>query len=430
MNVSLQYGTTGLDIELPDSHVDVIVPRHAPGLADEPSKFTDAVRHPICAAPVASLIGPGDRVAVAIPDLTRPLPSDRLLPWLLTELSHVPPNQISIIIGTGSHRPATLAEIDGLVGREIAARWEVINHNAHDPSTLTLVGRTQDGREVLMNRRFVEADRRIVLGFIEPHFMAGFSGGYKGVFPALAGIDAIMHYHRAAVIGDPRSTWGVLDGNPTQDQIRFNGALLPIDFLINVTLNRRREITGFFCGAVREAYARGCAFAKETAMAACAKAYPIVITSNSGAPLDQNLYQTVKGISAAAQIVEPGGLILAAARCQDGFPAHGNFRRLLHEHPSPRAILDTILQDGFAMFDQWQAQLLSLALLKARVGVYCEIDADAIRRSHLEPVEDITARVAIERERLGGNARIAVLPEGPMTIPYLAPTSLESSRES
>ncbi len=427
MNVTLQYGTTGLDVELTASHVDVITPRHVAGLPDEAAAFRDAVRDPIDAAPLRTLIAPGERVAVVIADVTRPLPSDRLLPWLLAELSHVPADHITIIIGTGSHRAATPAEIASLVGAEIAARWRVINHDAHDADKLASAGQTIDGRDVLMNRVYVEADRRIVLGFIEPHFMAGFSGGYKGVFPALAGIDAIMHYHRASVIGDPRSTWGILDGNPTQEQIRFNGALLPVDFLINVTLNRRREITGMFCGGVREAHARGCAFVKDTAMASCPEAYPIVITSNGGAPLDQNLYQTVKGISAAAQIVATNGLILAAARCQDGFPAHGNFRRLLHEHASPRAILDTILQEGFAMFDQWQAQMLALALVKARVGLLSEIAPDAIRQAHLEPVADIAHRVAVEIERVGREARIAVLPEGPMTIPYLSPASRQTA---
>jgi lactate racemase len=420
VNVTLQYGTTGLDVELPDERVDVIAPRHVSGLAGERAAFIGAVRHPIGSAPLSSVIGARDRVAVVIPDLTRPFPSARVLPWLVDELSHVSPKNIVILLGNGSHRAASDAEIAGLVGADIAAAFPVVNHNASDASGLVTAGRTRDGRDVPMNRLYVEADRRIVLGFIEPHFMAGFSGGYKGVFPALAGIDAIMHYHRAAVIGDPRSTWGVLDGNPTQDQIRFNGSLVPVDFLINVTLNRRREITGYYCGAVREAHERGCAFAKDTAMIACRDAYSIVVTSNSGAPLDQNLYQTVKGISAAAQIVADDGFILAAARCQDGFPAHGNFRRLLHEHGSPRALLDAILRDGFSVADQWQAQLLAIAQLKARIGVFSEIAADEIARSHLEPVTNIRARVAEELERAGSDARIAVLPEGPMTIPYLA----------
>jgi lactate racemase len=420
VHITLQYGITGLDVDLPQAHIDVIVPQHVQGLVDEAASFLDAVRRPIEAAPLRTSIARGERLAIAIPDVTRPFPSDRVLPWLFAELADVDPRDVTIIIGTGSHRAASAEEIGGLVGLDIASRFRVVNHNAHDPAGLLSVGRTRDGREVLMNRYYAEAHRRIVLGFIEPHFMAGFSGGYKGVFPALAGIDAIMHYHRASVIGDPRSTWGILDDNPTQDQIRSNGALLPVDFLINVTMNRQRAITGFFCGAVGAAHARGCAFARETAMVACPQAYPIVITSNSGAPLDQNLYQTVKGISAAAQIVAEGGLIIAAARCQDGFPAHGNFRRLLQEHASPQAVLDTILGDGFAQFDQWQAQLLALALLRARIGVYSEIPPAAIRQSHLEPVDDIAERVAAELGHVGRDARIAVLPEGPMTIPYLA----------
>ncbi|MFH1499314.1 MAG: lactate racemase domain-containing protein, partial [Verrucomicrobiota bacterium] len=256
-------------------------------------------------------------------------------------------------------------------------------------------------------------------GFIEPHFMAGFSGGYKGVFPALADLDAIKHYHRAAVIGDARSTWGLMAGNPTQEQIRANGSLLPVDFLINVTQNRRREITGFFCGDPIQAHDAGCGFAKDTAMVACERPFPIVITSNSGFPLDQNLYQTVKGMSAAAQIVADGGLIIAAAECGDGFPDHGSFKNFLFSHSSPRALLDTIDAAPKPIEDQWQVQLLALILLRARVALLSQLDPDEVRRAFLEPVADIRARVVEELARIGTDAPIALLPEGPMTIPYL-----------
>jgi nickel-dependent lactate racemase len=154
-------------------------------------------------------------------------------------------------------------------------------------------------------------------------------------------------------------------------------------------------------------------------MVACERPYPIVVTTNSGYPLDQNLYQTVKGMSAAAQIVEPGGFILTASRCNDGFPAHGNFRTLMTEGASPRAILDTITAPGFSMYDQWEAQLLAIILLKARVGLRSEMDAADVRRAHLEPVEDLTGRLAAEIAGRGGDVPVAVLPEGPMTIPYL-----------
>jgi nickel-dependent lactate racemase len=228
-----------------------------------------------------------------------------------------------------------------------------------------------------------------------------------------------MRYHGAATIGHPRSTWGVLDGNPTQEQIRHNGALLPVDFLVNVTLNSRRQITRFFCGDVLNAHRAGCAFAKQTAMVACEKPYPIVVTTNAGYPLDQNLYQTVKGMHAAMQIVAPGGFILSASRCNDGFPAHGNFKQLLFDHASPRALLDTITTPGFSRFDQWEAQLLAIVALKARVGLYSELPADDVRRAHLEPVSDVSARIRDELARRPGDAAIAVLPEGPQTIPYL-----------
>jgi nickel-dependent lactate racemase len=365
------------------------------------------------------LIRSGERVAVVIPDLTRPLPSNRLLPWIFEELCHVATDRFTVINGTGSHRVNSPEELTSMVGAGVMERYRVVNHSAHDPAGLVRAGTTVDGRAVLMNREYVEADRRIVLGFIEPHFMAGFSGGYKGVFPALADIDSIMYYHRASVIGDERSTWGRLEGNPTQDQIRANGSLLPVDFCINVTLNRRRDITRYFCGSVLAAHRRGCEFARDTAMVPCAEPFPIVVTTNSGYPLDQNLYQTVKGMSAAAQIVRQDGLILTASRCNDGFPDHGNFRKLMFEHGSPRAILDTILAPGFSLYDQWEAQLLAMILLKARVGLYSEIPPDEVKRAHLEPVSDIQTRLLSELASTGSDAPVAVLPEGPMTIPYL-----------
>jgi len=358
-------------------------------------------------------------VAVVIPDLTRPLPSERLLPWLFEELAHVPPERVAIVNGTGSHRANTPDELLSMVGRSVLDLYRVVNHSAHDPGTMLPAGKSRDGETVYLNREYVLADRRIVLGFVEPHFMAGFSGGYKGVFPAVADIASIMRYHDARTIGDPRSTWGLLEGNPTQEIIRHNGSLLPLDFCLNVTLNRKREITRYFCGHPLEAHEAACEFSKATAMVACERPFPIVVTTNSGYPLDQNLYQTVKGMSAAAQIVTPGGFIATASRCNDGFPEHGNFKKLLFDHGSPRAVLDTIEAPGFSLYDQWEAQLLALIRLKARVGLRSELPAGDVSRAHLEPIEDVGTAVRRELERVGMDAPVAVLPEGPQTIPYV-----------
>jgi nickel-dependent lactate racemase len=230
MKVHLQYGRDGLDQHIPCSDVTVIAPKYVPGLADEEAAFRAAVLNPFDSAPLRDIIRAGDRVAIVIPDITRPLPTERILPWVLSELAHVPDEKITIVNGTGSHRPNSEEELQGMVGPGVISRFRVVNHSAYESSGLAAAGMTPDGHAVFLNREYVQADKRVVLGFIEPHFMAGFSGGYKGVFPALADLDSIMHFHRASVIGHERSTWGRLDGNPTQEQIRANGSLLPVDF--------------------------------------------------------------------------------------------------------------------------------------------------------------------------------------------------------
>jgi len=420
MRVHLQYGRAGVDVDLPSERVTVLSPRFIGGLPDEGAAFREAAARPLHAKPLREIAGAADRIAIVIPDITRPCPTDRILPWVLEELAHVPVDQITIINGTGSHRANTPAELAAMVGADVLRRYRVVNHDANDLATMAPAGTSVDGRPVFLQKDYVQAHRRIAIGFIEPHFMAGFSGGFKGIFPAIADLKSIQHYHRAAVIGHARSTWGVVEDNPTQDQIRHNGALLPVDFCVNVTVNRERQITRFFCGEPGAVYESGCLFARETAMQPVDAAFPIVLTTNSGYPLDQNLYQTVKGMSAASQIVAPGGLILAAARCNDGFPEHGNFKKLLYAHDSPRSLLDAI--NGFPepVHDQWEAQLLAIIRLKARVGLFSELPPDEVRRAHLEPVENIAAAVIAELIRAGHDAPIAVLPEGPMTIPYLS----------
>jgi nickel-dependent lactate racemase len=420
MQVELQYGRSGLCVEIPSDNVHVIEPRFLPGLPDEATAFQAAVRRPIASAPLTDLLKPSDTVALVVPDITRPFPSNRVLPWLFAELAHVPKDNFTIHLGNGSHRLETEQEIVALLGPDIAANYRVVNHNALDRSTFELAGHDLDGQPVYFDRDYVRADKRIALGFIEPHLMAGFSGGYKAIMPGIADIDAILRYHNAARIGHPRSAWGLLDNNPTQELIRHNGSLLPVDFCINVTLNRQREITRYFCGEVIAVHEQGAAFCQATTMVACDHPYPIVITSNNGYPLDQNLYQTDKGLSAAAQIVEEGGLIICASECSDGFPAHGNFRQLLFDHATPRDLLDAILSPGFALFDQWEAQIHAGICLKARVALYSTLPADEVRRAYLEPIADLNIFISAEIDRVGRDAPIAVLPEGPQTIPYLA----------
>lgn len=419
MQIKLPYGKTILTAEAPFADVTILEPRGVEGLADEANDFAGAVRAPINARALREIVGRRDKVAVLVPDITRPFPSHRVLPWLFKELAHVPEGNFTVIIGTGSHRANTPAELKEMLGAEIVARYRVVNHNAHALPTMQPVGKREDGGIVYMNKEYVTADRRILLGFIEPHFMAGFSGGYKAVMPGVADINSILYYHSARVVGDQRSTWGVLEDNPTQELIRKLGALVNVDFCINVTLNRKRCITGFFCGDPQSAHLKGCEFAKASTMVPCSRYFPVVITTNGGYPLDQNLYQSVKGLSAAAQIVTQDGLIIAACECADGFPSHGNFTRLLWEHDSPQSIIATVLKPGFKMFDQWEAQLLAMIQVRAKVALFSTLRSDDVRRAHLDYVENLDEYLASAMHRLGKNTPIAVLPDGPLTIPYV-----------
>lgn len=419
MQAHLKYGRGALTIDLPDAATQIIEPLYQPGEPDEREAVLKALRRPIGTPPLREIISSSESVAIVIPDGTRPFPGSRVVPWVLEELSHIPAQNLVIINGTGSHRANTEAELQGMLGEEIVRAVRIVNHDAHNPQSLLTVGSLSSGQKVLFNREYVQADRRVLLGFVEPHFMAGFSGGYKAAAPGLMGIDNILHFHSAALVGDVRSTWGVLDGNPTQSLSREAGALVPVDFNLNVTLNRDRQITGVFAGDIIQSHNAACAFSKKTAMRPVEKPFDVVVTTNGGFPLDQNLYQAVKGMSAARQITARAGLIVSASECSDGFPEHGNFKSLLFDHASPAAILDTINSPGFCMFDQWEAQLLAQIAGWARVALHSTIPAEEVRRAHLEPVDDVARRVLSELKERGEGARVAVLPEGPFTIPYV-----------
>jgi nickel-dependent lactate racemase len=419
--IRLDYGQTGLDFDTVGLNTRVLRPTYPDPLPDPAAAFTQAVRQPTNALPLRDFIAADHNVAIAIPDITRALPNQQLLGYLFEELAHVPSENFIIVAGTGTHRGHTEAEWRQIVGPDIFEKYTCIDHDGQDDATMVDVGQSRFGYPVKMNRQFAQADRRILMGFIEPHFMAGFSGGYKACFPGVTAVSTILHYHNAANIGHPQSTWGLIENNPTQHHVRAGGSLLDHQFLINVTLDEDRAITGYFCGDPIAAHERGCDFCKQTAMHGCDQPFKIVITTNSGYPLDQNLYQTVKGLCAAAEIVEQDGLILAAARCNDGFPEHGLFKQLLAEHDSPDELLRTIESPGFHKVDQWQAQKLAVVLQKARVGLFSELpDADA-RLAHLEPVKNIRLRIdeELQARDLPPDTPIAILPEGPLTIPYL-----------
>jgi len=418
MQTSLLYGKGELTLEVPDGAV-VLEPRRVPALADEKAAVTEALRRPIGTPPLKEMV-PGDAsVVIVISDITRPTPNHKLVPWILEELAHVPDANFTILNGTGTHRDQTREEFVAMLGEDVVSRVRVVNHHCASPEELVKVGESSFGCGVYLNKAYVEADFRIVTGFIEPHFFAGFSGGCKGIMPGIAGLETIMTFHDARMIGHPLATWGNLENNPLQEMAREVNRMCKPDFLLNVTLNGRKEITAVFAGELFEAHARGCAYAKAHAMAKCESRFDVVITSNSGYPLDQNLYQAVKGMSAAHKIVKRGGAIVCVSECSDGLPDHGNYAKILQMGRTPAELLAMIEDPSFRMFDQWQVQKQAVVQSWADVYVHSSLSDDAIRRAHLLPAPDLDRTMAALRDKYGPDMTVAVLPQGPLTIPYV-----------
>ena len=426
-SVRLSYGEQGyvLPLDIPGLEAEVFLPANPAALQDAENAFKEAVRNPIGTLPLAEvaanaletsrLQGRPPKVVIAVADHTRPVPDHLLLPWIASELG-LPDECITILIGTGTHRGSTPQELRKMLGGA-AERFKIVNHNCQDTESLSFVGTSSCGGPCWMNKLWIEADLRLTTGFIEPHFYAGFSGGSKALIPGIAGLDTVRHFHRASLIEHPRATWARIFDNPLQQLTREMAALAPPHFIVNVTLNHSKAITGIFAGDLTAAHNAGCEAALEEATVDVPRRYPIVITTNSGFPLDQNFYQTVKGISAAARIVEEGGLILVFSRCNNGLPLEGEFAEILSEPISDEALHSKILAAEVTRHDQWQVQTLMQCLEKARIVLYSELSPEDRLRNRTEHTNDPVSVIQdFIKTRGGSPVAAAILPEGPLSI--------------
>jgi len=420
MRVRLDYGSSGLEVDLPSDRATVIQPAFRPALADPRAALIAALRAPLRRPPLRDIVGPGKTIAISVCDVTRAQPRREMLEALFAEMPEVVPEDVTILIATGTHRVNTPAEHEQMLGPDIARRYRIVNHDSRDASTLVHVGTTTTGVPVSLNRAWMDADIRITTGFVEPHFFAGFSGGPKMVAPGLAALETVLVLHDAVRIAHPSATWGVTEGNPIHDDVREIARMVRVDFAVDVTLNPEQKITEVFAGDLLTEHRAACEAAKRDAMRAVEAPFDVVLTSNSGFPLDQNLYQAVKGMSAAAKVVKSGGTIVCAAECRDGLPAHGSYGKVLASQPSPEKLLAMIIAPGYSVPDQWQVQLQAQLQLKAKVMVKTSgLTPDAVRAAHFQPVDDVAAAVSCALREAGPAATLCVLPHGPQTIPYL-----------
>jgi lactate racemase len=421
MIIQLPYGEKRIEFDLPDCcHSVIIEPSFLPPLEDPANELQEALENPIGCPSIHSVVQPTDHVGIIFNDITRPTPSGLILHTILQELSNIPRENITLFNALGTHRPNTTDELRQMLGDELVDNYRIIQNNAFDPATQTSLGTTTREHEIWLNRDLLDCDVKILTGFIEPHFFAGFSGGGKAIMPGMAGLVTILGNHSAQMIADPNASWGITQGNPIWEEVREIALMVNRTFLVNVTLNKNKEITGIFCGKLDEAHSRGCEFVKKTALVPVSEPFDIVITTNSGYPLDINLYQSVKGMSAAAQVVKPGGAIIIAAECRDGIPEHGMYGNLLKTHKHPQELLEDILGFKSTCQDQWQAQVQALIQLKADVYVYSDgLTDDKIRSAMFLPCRSIETTLEELLAKYGPQAKICILPEGPQTIPYL-----------
>ncbi len=418
MRVKLAYGKKGLEVELP-STTTVIKSKHVEGLKDEIGGIKKSIENPIGVERLKTMVKEGSKVAIVVSDITRPVPSDKILPPLLEEMSVVDKKNIVIINATGAHRPNTYEELCEMLGKSIVDNYNIINHDAFDEESLTCIGKNDLGHDVWINKAYMDADVKILTGFIEPHFFAGFSGGRKSVLPGIIGQENLKINHGAPMIDSPMARYGLLECNPIHEDMLSTAKKAGVDFIVNVTLNSEHEITGVFSGDLEKAHEEGVEFVKSTAMQKVPELYDVVITTNSGYPLDMNLYQGVKGMAAAEGIIKSKGSIIMAAECSDGIGSD-EFYELLASKDSPAQLLKTIRKKGFYVDAQWQVQVLARILKDFNVYLYSDcISCDVATDCHLVHTDSIEKTVIDLKNQIGSAIKIAVMPEGPMTIPYV-----------
>ena len=417
MLVELAYGTEGRRVEVPDD-ATVIEPLDLPGLVDQQGAVRRALECPLAGPSLPELVAGAHRVVVVFPDLTRPMPNRTVLPPLLAllERSGVPDDAVTLLCATGTHRQATPSEMRELVGREIVDRYTIVDHDSEGGDHME-VGRVE-GTPILLQRDYVDADVRIITGFVEPHFFAGFSGGPKAVCPGLAATETILEAHHPRRIADAASTFVTRLGNPVHDFVRAAVALAPPHLSLDVAINRDRQVTAIFAGPLEATHDAACAFVGSSAVHSVASPFDVVVSTNGGHPLDRNLYQAVKGMAAAERIVRPGGIIVMAAACGDGIPGHGGFAGVLSRARTVGELVDAA--EGPEL-DRWQAQVLGRVLQRAQVWLFSEGMTDQMTTdAFLVPAHDLSTVVDDALAALGGEGTVAVLPLGPLTVATVA----------
>ncbi len=424
MEITLKYGTEGLPvtIEQTPGFQGVLIPDAAPVLNEPDAAVRSALVSPIESSSLQDIAKGRKNACIIISDITRPVPNPLLLsPILQTiEAAGIGRSEITILVATGMHRESTPAETIKLVGREIAQNYRIVDHHSKDVEAMVDVGKIGGKVPALVNRIYVEADLKILTGFIEPHIYAGYSGGRKSILPGISSIETLRFMHGPEMVADPGMKVGRLEGNPFHEAGLEVMKMVGADFIVNVTLSVDKQVTGVFAGNPVEAHLQGCSFLEQFCVRHLDEPLDFIITTNAGYPLDPNLYQCIKGLLTAAEVVNPGGEIVLAARCPEG-PGSSEYQELLDMVDEPRKFLDRLIAKEFFIPDQWSAQSTYQVILKHPVWLYSDgFTDDEIRRYHFKPTNDVSETITALLGKYGTDAKWAVVPDGPMVILKIA----------
>ncbi len=423
MRVTLDYGRTGLAVELPDERVvRTLAYKEAPPIADPVGALAAVLERPTKSPSLAQLAQGKKTVCIAICDITRPVPNELILHPVLETLERagIARGDILILVATGLHRGNTAAELTEMVGADIVRDYRIENHDGRAREQHTYLGESPRGVPMWLDTRFVEADLKITVGLIEPHFMAGFSGGRKLICPGLAAWETIRHWHAPAFLEHPCADTGVLDGNPVHEENTWIALRAGCDFIVNVVIDAQRRPLKFVAGDMEAAFLEGVDFVRRVVVDTIPEPVDIVVTSSAGYPLDATFYQAVKGMNAALPIVKEGGVIVLAASMSEGVGSP-EFINLFRRYASLDKFLQGILGQPCHTLDQWQLEKLAAVRRKASVMVVTDgLPPSTIDGLFVEHAVSVEAAVAEALRLRGPKATIAVVPKGPYVLASVA----------
>ena len=417
MKIKMDYGSEGLEIEVPET-ASILRMRDTPRVEDVGREIEKSLMEPIGTPSLPKLAQGRKDACIVISDITRPVPNKILLPPILRILEDqgIARENIVILIGTGLHRPNEGEELNRLVGADIAQKYRVVNHRAKEKQTLTYIGDTSGGAPIWIDSIYVEADLRIATSLIEPHLMAGFSGGRKAICPGLMGVETMKVLHGPRLLANPGCSEGEIEDNPFHYQALEVAKRVGVDFTLNVSMNEQRQVTGVFAGDLESAHSAGVEFVRSQNIATIDREADIVITSGAGAPLDSTFYQSIKGLTAVLPIVAEGGTIIIVANCDEGIGSP-EFEKLLLSTDTPEDFLRCLDDPDFFVIDQWQLQELCKVMRKARVMMYSHCIPEGLsERLLIEMIDSVESGIADAMSTCKGNANIAVIPKGPYVL--------------